>query len=119
MAWIKKNWFAVAFVTVVLVSGYIALRSQHEGLVTSRTADVKVCERGNQLRDEVNSRIPPLRANANVLKQFLLAAAEVREEAGDPVAAADFRHLAHVLDEKVKYKRVPLIDCEKVYPKVG
>jgi len=68
-----------------------------------RTTQIESCERVNLLRQEVNEQ-------GDLLREFMVMAAEARAAAGDAEVAARYLELSRDIDE------IPLTDCSDAFP---
>lgn len=124
LPWHAHHAPAIAFAVLALVGGFsLKEASDHQ---TGKLYDTQIagCERNNTIRKESNDRIQAHEADAGVLNDFLIAARNARIASyqahpteGDKAAIEEYTRLISVLDAKVKFNRVPLINCKEAIPK--
>lgn len=124
LPWQNAHAPAVAFAVLALAGG-IGLKSaadRHNDQIYQ--TQLAGCQRDNALRAESNKRIVSHSADKEVLREFLDAARSARVASfsrnptqGDRVAIEEYERLMKMLDTKVKFRAVPLINCEKVTTK--
>lgn len=124
LPWHSRHAPAIAFAVLALVGGIsIKEQSDHQ---TDKLYGTQLagCRQGNTLRTESNRRVESHEADTEVLNEFLIAARNARiasynktRTEGDRAAIEEYSRLIMVLDAKVKFHKVPLIDCNKAIPK--
>lgn len=115
---------AAAFVVLALIGG-IAIENSASGSADSLyRSQIASCHRANLLRMESNRRISSHEADTSVLRAFLSAAQEAREQnyiasklKSDNEAAEEYGHLIRVLDKRVVFKPIGLVHCEEAVKK--
>lgn len=124
LPWQNTHAPAVAFAVLALAGG-IGLKAA-ANQTTERLYETQLagCHRNNVIRVESNRRIASHEAETDVLRNFLSAAKSARiasnersPNAGDEQAIDQYTHLIAVLDAKVEFRSVPLIDCKKAIKK--
>lgn len=124
LPWHNRHAPAVAFAVLALAGGIGLKAAANQTTDELYNTQIAGCHRNNALRIESNRRIESGEATADVLRNFLAAAKSARiasnersPNAGDEQAVAEYTHLITVLDAKVKFRSVPLIDCKKAIKK--
>lgn len=122
--WIRQHGQAIAFLimaAVVALALNSAIRSDANKLYQ---AQIEACHRGNALRTENNSRIGSHQINNDVLIKFLKAARVARlasyrqfYRSADLTAARHYLRYARLLEAKVEFHSVPLVNCKRAIPK--
>lgn len=120
--WIDKgrNSVLVSFILLALVGGWAIKSSADNGTQKLYVTQIQSCERGNTLRSESNERLSSHLADRDVLREFLAAARQARLSSGTPTdvaAAQSYGELIEILNDKVKFSKVPIIDCQKAIKK--
>lgn len=121
---IKRNREILAFVLLALVTGLALNSVVNKGNSAVYKAQLTTCYQINRLQMESNRRIKSHLADTDVLRRFLqgartarLAAFQQTHQRSDYIAARTYGSLIHVLDQKVHFTAVPLVNCVKVIPK--
>jgi hypothetical protein len=99
-------------------------RAARQYVVDQREQLIRGCHRSNRLREESNERIPAHNTEAKVLTEFLKTAETARMAAyrrdqnpEDLMAARQYREGQRLM-RTVRFKPLPLVDCERAYPPV-
>ncbi len=115
----SKYGVAFAFLLLAIVGGYAIERQARSDAHKLWRSQILVCGRSNTLRVENNHRVSAHHIEIKVLQAFLQSATEARTVSGTPkdLETADtYKKLSKTL-ESVTFRMLPLIDCERAYPK--
>lgn len=127
--WIKRRRTAIAVVVIALAVGWAIQHSaqqtaQDAALITWHS-QLKACDRGNDLRDKLNSKvIKAIGANRYVTSTFLSDAATARRAnfksthlKSDNTAAFNYQWLANYDNRFVQVSSFTHTDCVLAYPR--
>lgn len=124
MRFINRNRQILAFVLLALITGLALNAVVNKGNQTLYDSQLVQCTRGNKVIKESNRRIQSHLADTKVLRMFMegartarLAAFHQSHHKSDFIAARTYGDLIRVLDAKVHFEAIPLVNCVKVIPK--
>jgi NAD dependent epimerase/dehydratase family enzyme len=121
LPWNLKHAPLIAFAVIALGGGLALQANSDDTAENLYDSQIQACERVNKLREESNQRVLGLRTVRNSLEDFLRTAAEARFDAYqksgndfDRKAYVRWEKTANELVAKVRFGKVPIVDCEKV-----
>jgi hypothetical protein len=117
----RINFQLLAFILLVVLMFFITRSNVNNQTRDLYRSEIAACNRNNNLRRESNRRIPAHLAQRDVTRSFLVSAEIARRATykmnhakSELIAANQFGQQVRILDQKVKFSSLPIINCTQV-----